>query len=84
MIKADSDAAMRLAAFAHIKKLTEVRDVLTARDLAPGFQFEGMCIPLINPQRGIFKPTQMRFRLSTKTVDRVRNKEAGHESSAIR
>jgi HNH endonuclease len=31
----DSDTAMRLAAFAHIKQLMELRDALTANDLAP-------------------------------------------------
>jgi hypothetical protein len=30
--------------------------------------FDGVRIPLINPQRGIFKPQQMRFLLSIKTV----------------
>jgi putative restriction endonuclease len=54
----DSDTAIRLAAFARIRQLTELRDGLTASDLAPGFQFEGLRIPLINPQRGIFKPVQ--------------------------
>jgi putative restriction endonuclease len=64
----DSDTAIRLAAFARIRQLTELRDGLTASDLAPGFQFEGLRIPLINPQRGIFKPTQMKYLLSIKTV----------------
>jgi putative restriction endonuclease len=32
--------------------------------LKPGFFFEGLRIPLVNPQRGIFKPKQMRFLLS--------------------
>jgi putative restriction endonuclease len=36
--------------------------------LKPGFVFNGDRIPLINPQRGIFKPQQMRFLLSIKTV----------------
>jgi putative restriction endonuclease len=59
---------MRLAAFAHVRHLIDLRDGLTASDLAPGFQFEGLRIPLINPQRGIFKPTQMKYLLSIKTV----------------
>ena len=41
---------------------------MTAADLARGFQFEGQRIPLINPQRGIFKPQAMRYALSIKTV----------------
>jgi len=32
------------------------------------FVFQGERVPLINPQRGIFKPQQMRFLLSIKTV----------------
>ena len=30
--------------------------------------FQGERIPLVNPQRGIFKPRQMRYLLSIKTV----------------
>jgi len=59
---------MRMAAFAQVRKLAEIRDHLTATDLKPGFVFEGTRIPLVNPQRGIFKPKQMRFLLSIKTV----------------
>jgi putative restriction endonuclease len=36
--------------------------------LKAGFLFEGERIPVINPQRGIFKPQQMRYLLSIKTV----------------
>jgi putative restriction endonuclease len=64
----DSDTAMRLAAFARIRQLTGLRDGLTASDLAPGFQFGGVRIPPTNPQRGIFKPAQMKYLLSIKTV----------------
>jgi len=46
----DNDTAMRLAAFAHVRRLIELRDVLTADDLAQGFQFGGARIPLINPR----------------------------------
>jgi len=35
----NSDLAMRLAAFAHIKRLLELRDALTASDLAQRFNF---------------------------------------------
>lgn len=65
---ADFDTAMRIAAFDHIRGLRELHDHLTARELKPGFLFQGERIPLINPQRGIFKPQQMRFLLSIKTV----------------
>jgi len=64
----DLDTSMRLAAFEHVRRLSETHDHLTAADLKPGFQFRGERIPLVNPQRGIFKPQQMRFLLSIKTV----------------
>jgi putative restriction endonuclease len=66
--EADRDTLIRMAAFDHVRRLSEVRDLLTATSLSPGFDFEGERIPLINPQRGIFKPQQMRFLLSIKTV----------------
>lgn len=68
MADEDRDARMRLAAFEHVRRLAEVHDHLTAREFKPGFIFEGERIPLLNPQRGIFKPRQMRFLLSIKTV----------------
>lgn len=64
----DSDQLLRLAAFSTVRQLTEVRGDLTARELKPGFEFQGERIPLINPQRGIFKPRQMRYLLSIRTV----------------
>ena len=64
----DRDTLMRLSAFEHVRRLSEVRDYLTAHDLKPGFMFDGARIPLINPQRGIFKPQNMRYLLSIKTV----------------
>src|ERR1700704_135626 len=68
MIDDDRDTLMRMAAFEHVRRLGEVHDHLAAADLKPGFAFQGERIPLINPQRGIFKPRQMRFLLSIKTV----------------
>lgn len=41
---------------------------LTPKDLAAGFTFQGERIPFVNPQRGIFKPRQMRHLLSIRTV----------------
>jgi len=58
------DQEIRTAAFIHVRRMLEIRDPLTSEDLARGFTFRGERIPLINPQRGIFKPTQMRFLLS--------------------
>jgi len=68
MIADDLDTSMRMAAFEHVRRLGEICDHLTAVELKPGFVFQGERIPLINPQRGIFKPQQMRFLLSIKTV----------------
>jgi putative restriction endonuclease len=68
MIDDDRDTSIRMAAFEHVRTLGEVHDHLTANELKPGFIFDGERIPLINPQRGIFKPQQMRFLLSIKTV----------------
>ncbi|MYG52850.1 MAG: HNH endonuclease [Rhodospirillaceae bacterium] len=62
------DTRMRLRAFEHVQGLTEVHGQLTAKLLGAGFDCDGARIPLVNPQRGIFKPRQMRFLLSIKTV----------------
>ena len=64
----DEDTRMRMAAIDHVRKLGEIHDHLTAAE-KPGFFFQGARIPLVNPQRGIFKPTQMRCdALSTRFV----------------
>ncbi|MCC8939267.1 HNH endonuclease [Bradyrhizobium sp. Arg68] len=62
------DTLMRVTAFERVRALNEIHDHLTATELKPGFLFRGERIPLVNPQRGIFKPQQMRFLLSIKTV----------------
>ncbi len=62
------DQTLRLTAFAAVRRLTELRGDLTSNDLRAGFEFQGERIPLINPQRGIFKPRQMQFLLSIRTV----------------
>jgi putative restriction endonuclease len=61
------DAAIRQAAFNHVRWLMEVNGALTSGDLAPGFTFRGQRLPLVNRMRGIFKPAQMRFVLSITT-----------------
>ena len=68
MADVDRDTLLRMAAFEHVRKLVEIHDHLTASELQPGFVFEGERVPLMNRQRGIFKPQQMRFLLSIKTV----------------
>lgn len=64
----DRDQLLRLAAFDTVRHLAELRGDLTAHDLSAGFEFQGQRIPLINPRRGIFKPQQMKYLLSIKTV----------------
>jgi putative restriction endonuclease len=64
----DQDHAVRMAAFATVRQLIAVRGDLTSQDLRKGFEFQGERIPLINPQRGIFKPRRMSFLLSIRTV----------------
>lgn len=64
----EQDQLLRLAAFDAVRRLAELRGDLTAHDLSEGFEFQGQRIPLINPRRGIFKPQQMKYLLSIKTV----------------
>lgn len=61
------DAAMRQAAVAHLNRFGAGR-ALTSEDLGVGFHFRGDRVPLVNPQRGIFKPRAMRYVLSIRTV----------------
>lgn len=67
MREEDSDSRMRMAAFEHVRRLSDLHDLLTMKELSPGFVFEDEHIPLVNP-RGIFKPRKMRYLLSIKTV----------------
>ena len=68
MNQLDPDSLIRAAAFEHVRRHSEVHEHLTASHLRSGFAFAGERIPLINPQRGIFKPQRMRFLLSIRTV----------------
>jgi len=69
MIGVPQDATLRQVAFDHVNRLAPLNGgVLDSNDLAAGFQFQGERIPLINPQRGIFKPRQMASLLSIRTV----------------
>lgn len=61
------DYAMRLAAAEHVRQISDA-DILSSSQLAEGFIFEGKRVPLINPQRGIFKPRSMTYLLSVRTV----------------
>ncbi len=46
MTDSDRDTMMRIAAFEHVRRLAEARDLLTATELKPGCVFEGQRIPL--------------------------------------
>ena len=64
----DREKLMRNAAFDRVRRLSETYAHLTHKELKQGFQFEGQRIPLVNPQRGIFKPRKMKHLLSIRTV----------------
>lgn len=68
MIEEQTDQLMRQIAFLEVGRRLELRDPLTAEDLLLGFHFQGKRFPLVNPQRGIFKPKEMRHLLSIRTV----------------
>jgi len=68
MVDSALDAAIRRAAFDHLRTLSAGRDYVTSEELARGFEFNGERIPLVNPRRGIFKPRQMKYLLSIRTV----------------
>lgn len=64
----ERDAKIRLAAFAQVRRLAMLHDQITSEHLKAGFVFDGERLPLVNPQRGIFKPRAMRYLLSIRTV----------------
>jgi putative restriction endonuclease len=68
MASNDEDQPLRIAAFDHVRRFSGVQGDLASADLRAGFQFRGERVPLINPQRGIFKPQRMRYLLSIRTV----------------
>jgi putative restriction endonuclease len=61
------DAAVRQAAADHLRRIA-ISDTLTSDQLSAGFEFEGERVPLVNPQRGIFKPRSLKYLLSVRTV----------------
>ena len=67
-MEGELDIRIRSAAFEHVRRLNATHDYLTSQQLAEGFLFDGIRIPLVNPQRGIFKPRQMQYLLSIRTV----------------
>lgn len=64
----EKSAAIRSAAFAHLGRLTDERGTLSSKDLNIPFRAGGEQIRLANRPRGIWKPRQMDFLLSIKSV----------------
>jgi putative restriction endonuclease len=65
----NEDAQVRQALFDQVNRLAALEDgIPDSVELSGGSEFDGERIPLINPQRGIFKPRQMARLLSIKTV----------------
>jgi putative restriction endonuclease len=68
MAESIPDAIIRTVAFEHVRHMRDAHGELDSAQLAAGFDFRGERIPLINPQRGIFKPQRMTGLLSIRTV----------------
>lgn len=60
MHRTDSDWRLRLAAFARMEEIQQLRGgIATYQDLKQGFEFDGERIPLFDPRRGIWRPRQL-------------------------
>lgn len=64
----ERDSAMRMEAFATVRRLNAMHADLSFEQLHRGFRFGEEQIPLLNKPRGIFRPRQMRYLLSIKTT----------------
>jgi putative restriction endonuclease len=64
----ERDTLMRIAAFQRVSELARSGGLVLAQQIKQGFSFNQTRYPLYNPRRGIFKPKEMRFLLSIKTV----------------
>lgn len=67
-IDESDDEVIRAAAFSHIQHLAKAHGHISSDDLSAGFRYAGARVPFVNPQRGIFKPKQMKHLLSVRTV----------------
>ncbi len=77
------DALMRNAAFEQVRRLSETYAHLTRKELKQGFEFDGRRIPLVNPQRGIFKPRQMKHLLSITTVVPAKGRKYWYDDQRV-
>lgn len=76
---ANLDQRVRDAAFRFLEQLAfRCGDVVPARDLRRGFEYEGRRVPLMGPQ-GIFKPAVLDLPLSITTVPLVPGRDPPYE-----
>jgi putative restriction endonuclease len=61
------DARARTLIAAYLRRVSEGNS-LSSSDLLKGVEVDGERVPVVNPQRGIFKPRQLRYLLSIRTV----------------
>ncbi|MCY3769770.1 MAG: HNH endonuclease [Gammaproteobacteria bacterium] len=64
----DRDTLMRMAAFDRVRSLNAVHGYLSANQLRSKFVFAGEAISLVDPRKGIWKPKEMCYLLSIRTV----------------
>ena len=76
------DAAMRDAAVRRVRSLAR-NGPLSAEQLSKGFDFRGGRVPLVNPQRGIFKPRAMPYLLSVRTVFPASGRKVWYDDQRI-
>jgi putative restriction endonuclease len=67
MMSITEDARARMLVAAHLRRLSNSA-TLTSADLLAGVDIDGQRLPVIDPGRGIFKPKQLRFLLSIRTI----------------
>jgi len=63
---------------AHVRRLSE-SSTLTADDLLEGVEIDGQRLPIIDPGRGIFKPKELQFLLSIRTIYPRRGRRIWYE-----
>jgi putative restriction endonuclease len=78
MPESEHDQRIRLSAVEYVKRLG-LSGPFSSADLYAGFVVDSTRIPLTNPQRGIFKPAQMRYLLSVKTVFPARGRKVWYD-----
>ena len=83
MAEITQDTLIRIAAFQRVQELQETYGRLTTNELSPGFEFDGNRIPLVDARKGIFKPRQMQFLLSVKTVFPTRGRKVWYDDQLL-